>query len=494
VNDVLWFIAVPSAVIWLSVLAIRPRWLASLSIVLVIVQFNWFNRYYDVPPYFNRLSLVLIGLLGAVLLVHHLAGDSVRLAAPMLRPVMYLGFFFICLTLVSNFYNGEDLILGFFELRYYFAGFVLTYALYTYFGPALDIKLFKKAIVYIALVQLPFTALQFMSAEGGASRTLDSVTGTFSVYTELVACQILAIGLLLTDKLIRNENTIRFNSYLVVFVLLVPLLLSKSKMATAFVVMIIVFCWIYSGISRKNAGVVIQHFYTMGMLVTVAGVLFHSFFWERLNFHKYLEPQAVYEYFTVQPTIDYGEVEWIKARRLGRLSAITESVTHVSKDPVTAVIGYGSGAVSVSAALDREGRLYQEPGFGPLAGINRNQYSKTIMEFGLAGILGFVLFFVALYRKTERMPLRREIRAVLSTIVVCLIPMSFYGLTLGTFYMSFVVAFFVATVQCEADRKWFVARGSRWHAGRRWSKARRATRVRLEPRLASPQTRPPVTS
>lgn len=439
--------------VWLVVIVLRSKWLVVVTASLMIIQFNWFNRYYELPPYFNRITLGLVGVLGLFLLGRHLGGRKVRLTATMLQPVMYIGIFFVCLTLITNTYNQEDIVLGLFELRYYFAGFVLTYALYTYFGAVLSVRVFKKAIVYIALAQVPVAVLQYISAEGGATRTLDSVTGTFSTYIELVASQILALGLVLTDKFIEKTDTVRLNGYIVVLVLLVPLLLSKSKMATGFVIMIIAFSWLYSGVRQRNLGVMIRHFYTSGTLLVVVSVLFYSFFWQRFDYEKYLEPEFVYDYFTTEPVVDYGEIEWMKARNLGRLSAITESMSQTFSHPMTAMIGHGAGSVSVSMALGRAGRFYQAPGFGPLAGIDRNQYSKTIMEFGLAGLAGFVWFFVMLHRRIKVMRLNTEAGTSLTMIIVCLLPLSFYGLSLGGFYMSLTLGLFVASLQSEVDRR-----------------------------------------
>lgn len=441
------------AVVWLVVLVLRPKWLVVTSIGLCIVQFNWFARYADLPPYFSRVSLGLVGLLGVVLLGRHLAGKRIPIKAAMLRPFLYLGGFLVCLTLVSNLYNLEDLVLGLFELRYYFASLVFAFALYSYFGAALDARTFRKIIVYVALAQAPVAVLQYVAADGGSARTLDSVTGTFSAYGELVACQILALGLVMTDKLIGRVNTIRLNSYLVSLILILPLLLSKSRMATAFVVLIIGFSWIYAGFKKRNAGILIQHFYTIGVLAAVVGALFYTTFWQKYDIAEQFNPDYVYDYFMADAVIDYGEVEWIKVRELGRLSAITEGMNEILKDPVTTVIGYGSGAVSESGALGRSGRLYQEPGYGPLAGIDRNQYSKTIMEFGLLGIAGFVWFFAALSRKVKRMRLPPEVSVGLTVIIVCLIPMSFYALTLHAFFMSVVLALFLASAQTEVDRR-----------------------------------------
>lgn len=448
--------------IWLLVIMLRSKWLVAVTASLMIIQLNWFSRYYELPPYFNRITLGLIGVLGLFLFARHLGGKKVRLTATMLQPVMYLGIFFVCLTLVTNTYNQEDIVLGIFELRYYFAGFVLTYALYTYFGDVLSIRAFKKAIVYIALAQVPVAVLQYIAADGGATRTLDSVTGTFSTYVELVTSQMLALGLVLTDKLIQKTNTVRLNGYVVVLALVVPLLLSKSKMATGFVVMIIVFSWLYAGLKHRNLGAMIPQFYTIGTLLVVVGVLFYSFFWQRFDYGKYLEPEFVYDYFMTEPAVDYEEIEWIKVRRLGRLSAITESVSQTLSDPMTTIMGHGSGSASVSAALGRAGRFYQAPGFGPLAGIDRNQYSKTIMEFGLAGLLGFVWFFVMLHRRIKEMKLNVEVGTSLTTIIVCLLPLSFYGLSLGGFYMSLVLGLFVASLQSEVDRRRRHVRLTQW--------------------------------
>lgn len=452
-GPILYLIVALSGSVWLIVFLVRPKWLVIITVAIVIVQFRWFTRYFGWPDYFNALSLMVVALLGCTLFLRHLAGQKLRTRGAIMKPMMHFPIFLICLTLVSNAYNHEDLVLGIFELRYYFTMVVLTLGIYTFFNSELTLRRLHNIIILIGIAQIPLAALQYISAGGGEVRTLDSVTGTFSTYTELVTSQILAVGLVLLDKQVKKRNFFGINGYVVAFALIIPLLLSKSRTATGFVILMILFVWLYGGVARRSIGFLMTHAYTTVALVVVSGVLFYNFFWQSYDLEKYVETDFVYEYVNRKPIVDYGQKEWVKSRTLGRWSAITEACKYTFADPLHALIGYGSGSASLSEALSRSGRLYQRPGYGTIAGINRSQYSKVLIELGVIGVGGFVFLFVRLYGAIRRTRLGKEFSTVLSTIVWCLVLLSYYGYTLHGFFMGCLLAAFVATAQAEVDRR-----------------------------------------
>ncbi|HDZ61908.1 MAG TPA: hypothetical protein ENH40_02030, partial [Nitrospirae bacterium] len=184
--------AVAAAVPWLACVMVYPRVLSILVVLFALVQLNWFARYFGAPAMFSRISLVVAGLLGIRLIIDfsfkkkYFAKEWLFLA-----PVLWLAYFFLVLTVCSNLFNGESLLLGVYELRYYFFGLVICFALYFYFEDILTISFFKQTMLWIGLLQVPFAIIEWIAAVGGRARTLDSVTGTFSGYGELVACQLL---------------------------------------------------------------------------------------------------------------------------------------------------------------------------------------------------------------------------------------------------------------------------------------------------------------
>ena len=207
---------------------LMPRLFTMFSIFLTLFQFNWFVRYYNAPQILNRATLVMVGLLGLRVIVHFLLKKpSVRCENGQLMPLFSLACYFVMLTLISNLYNEENLLLGFYSLRYYFVGLTLTFALYLYCDDLLSFESFKKNIIWLSLIQLPVSIAKYIAAGGGTLNTLDTVGGTFSGYGELVVCQVIALGIVLTDKFIQRTNTLpRLNSYV--------LLLFYNRPSTAF--------------------------------------------------------------------------------------------------------------------------------------------------------------------------------------------------------------------------------------------------------------------
>ena len=447
------FMAAIVGLIWLVLLMQHPRLLTGLTIFLTIVQLNWFTRYFGAPAVFNRATLVIIGFLGLRLALDFFTIKHRNLGnKKILNLVLLLAAFFLVLTLFSNTYNQESLLLGVYELRYFFAGFVLCFSLYFYFHEVLNIILFKEALIWLALGQLPFAIIQYLAAGGGDARTLDSVAGSFSGYGELVSCQVLAIGIVLHDKLIYKKNGLSINGYFLVVLLIMPLLLSKSRTATAFVIMVVAFTWLVSVVRRKNFVVTIRLFGAVSIIGALFLALFYYFFWlPNYDLKQQINIDYAYNYYMRTPEVDRHRLRPGEYLSVGRFRAVVEAVRLIWKHPINIVVGYGSGASSEASFIKKTGKYFQW--YGPLAGLGGNHYSKTIAEYGMAGLGGFVLFFLTVYRRLKDVPQTNpDIRSIFGVILFCLAIISVYTTTLGAFFFSFVVAFYLAVAQAELDQ------------------------------------------
>ncbi|MCH9698057.1 MAG: hypothetical protein K0U68_08145 [Gammaproteobacteria bacterium] len=433
-------------------LLIKPRIFTALSIFLTLLQFDWFVRYYSAPAIIKRATLVLVGLLGIRICLHFLVKNpTIRRQYGTLVPVFLLALFFCFLTLISNLYNEESLLIGFYSLRYYFVGFVLTLALYLYYSEDLTIDRFNRHIVILALIQLPVCVLKYFAAGGGSKYTLDSVSGTFAGYGELVVCQVIAIGIVMTDRFVYKKNTLpKFNTFLTCIVLIAPLLLSKSRSASVFVAIIVLFVLFYSLFKRRSFISAIKQISASGFIGIVFISLFYIFFWQagEYDIEKQFNPDFAYEYYMHYPILDSVQLKAGADPRMGRFRAITTAWEFLNEDTIHRIVGYGAGSVSEASFIGQNGRYFQK--IGPLAGLDRNQFSKTLFEFGYSGLLAFFIFFFTLGRRLDYIPnVAGSIKRTYTILVFTLVILSSYSITLESYFFSFIIAYFIATAHAE---------------------------------------------
>jgi hypothetical protein len=451
--DALKVITVISAAPWSALLMVRPRILTTMVIFLSLFQLSWFTRYSGAPAVLNRASLALAGLLGIRLALDFALKRNTRIPKlTILNPVLLLTCFFIALTISSNLYNGESMVLGIYELRYYFYGFVTCFGLYFYFFDTLTLTFFKKAMIWFGLIQIPFSIIKWLAlGSSGRQLSLDSVTGTFGGYGELTACQIFTISIVLFEELSSQKKIIRLNNYPLCFLLLVPLLLSSAATATVFLALSVGFVWYLSALYQKNAAIIVKQAIMAFFTGIVCLTLLYVFFWQsNYDLNKMFNPTYVVNYFMADPVTDYRLYLQGADPRMGRARAIVEAVKLIFDNPINAIFGYGSGSTAEASSFNTSGQLFQK--VGPLAGLGRNHYSKTIAELGLLGLGGFIVFFVTLYIRIKHFSAASDIKNSLSLLLFTLFLLSTYALTLTSFFFSFTLAFFLATAQAELDR------------------------------------------
>jgi hypothetical protein len=429
-------------------LFLNPRVLLSVTTILLVVQLNWFVRFTSAPNIVGQIGLLLGCLLGGRVLIYLMFTKKLR-KGPLANFVLLI-ILLIILTVFSALVNEENIILGLFELRFYYLSIFLAFGIYIYGGEKVSIDFFKKFIVVIAVVQIPITLIQYLLAGGGEYKTLDIVTGTFAVYPELISCQLLAIGLLLLNKIRYRKNILAYNSYFLMFILLLPILLSNSRSASGFLLIVLIITW---GIAVRGQSINlrVKSLLVVATISLISVFIMYYLFWNNRGFNYQLNLTFVFDYYMRPSLDDYDRYLRGSDPVMGRARAIVESIKLIKESTSNMLLGYGSGAVSDSAFLAMEGEKFQE--FGPLAGLGRNQYSKIIVENGLIGLLLFLGFFMSINKSIRKLGARGiEILDVYYVLVTMILIMSFYGMTIGTYIYVVAISMLLPIIQTEKDK------------------------------------------
>jgi hypothetical protein len=426
----------------------RPRATTAILVVLCIVHFNWFARYMGGGAYLSRLPYFFAMLL-AINLCVDLFTNRLRLSSR--HDIIFLIIKFIlllvALAIISDAYNGESFILGIYELRYFFITGVLALALFYYKLLPLDITSFTRSIIFIGFLQIPFALAQYFLAGGGAERTLDSVSGTFGGYGTLVVSQVFAIGLALMYKINTGKDIIRINTYILCFLLCLPILFSNSRTAPGFILIMIVYVYLSTTANRKNLVHILKNSIVLILLVSVSAGLFYEFFWKSRNLTDQLSTSYVINYYFRDPVTSQQIYKRGATSNMGRGRSVIEAGKLISDSLPTILLGRGSGSTSHAAFLRAKGQFYQE--YGPLAGISRTQYSKIIAELGIAGGFLFLFFFARIKQHINRIAHRDAdlIGHTYNVFLVCIILLSIYHETFQSNFVSLLMAYLFASFQ-----------------------------------------------
>ncbi|PIE74478.1 MAG: hypothetical protein CSA18_04875, partial [Deltaproteobacteria bacterium] len=363
--DVLQLSVALSITPWLGLLSMRPRLLTICVLLFSFVQLGWFSRYFGASAVLNRISFIF----GMLLFIRLVVDVSLKRQQQLhncqiLTPVIQLAVYLFVLTIISNLYNGESFILGIYELRYYFLGVAGCFGIYFYLKDFLDVNAYKKFLILLALLQIFFAVVQWISARGGSLRTLDSVTGSFSVYGELVACQTLTLCVVLFEQLTTGKRMLKVHNYFLCVIILIPILLSKSRTATIFVALSIGFSWLLSSMKKKNFVVTIKQAVSVLFLGFVALGLLYEFFWKaNYDIRQQFSIDNVIDYYMRDPVLERERFRQGADTSMGRARAITEAVKLICNHPINFLIGYGSGSTANASFLKKHGKYYQE--YGP---------------------------------------------------------------------------------------------------------------------------------
>ena len=441
-------------------LFLNPKTATYVLIFLCIFDLGFFSRWFEVTRYFARLPFLLAILLSLNLGIDCLVGRFVLAENERtIRIILKFIGFLLLTAVISITYNHESIILGLYDLRYYFLLFALCLTIYHYKPLSFTQEGFIKFLIAIGLIQIPFTIIQYFFITFGDVPldfySLDMSSGTFSSYPPLVFFQLVAIGFVLTYQLKKKTPILKINNYILIFLLLIPLLLSYSRSAMGFVIilcLIIIFRQLFYVKSFS------LFFRTVTSLVFIPVILFFSFyqfFWKQhFDIQKQLNPTYLKEYF-----FRYSERS-IEARIqksdpvMGRFRAVLESINQISTSPMKFLFGLGSGSTSEASLLGAKGRYYQR--YGPLSGLGRTQISKTIAELGLVGLTVLLTFFMALLREVRELKRFDEGQLAIDLYIVILLSivmLAFYSTIFESYIIIFVLAYFIAFIQAHLNRK-----------------------------------------
>jgi hypothetical protein len=434
-----------TALLALAAFLSPARVLTGITVLLSVVQLGWLTRYAGSAPMYNRIGLVAMVLLATRLFIDILRGHIIILKADnILKYSLLLAMYVLFHTFLSNVYSGESIVLGLYNLRYYAHGLVICFALYGYYD--LKVYSFVKFCVLLGIIQIPASIIKYIFAGSGFRITLDSVTGTFSSYGELVACQMFAIILVLFFKVTENRNIFRLNGYLLPIALIVPLLLSKSRAATGFILLSVLYILL---VSWRKMGFRVLLRGSIPMLLILASIvmLFYYYFWlPSYDIEEQLSTGYLSRYFSRGPRIVVTS-EGRMHLGMGRISQITTAISLVSKSPMTAAFGLGSGATSESIALGIQGQHYGE--WGIYTGLGSTELSKIISEFGFLGAIAVLTFFFGVYR-TMRLNLHHDkgiLIPIFAGLCFVILALSWYTFTLSSYFMPVLFGYFLALVQ-----------------------------------------------
>jgi hypothetical protein len=362
-------------------------------------------------------------------------------------------FIIAILAMIIN--SNFKILLGIYELRYYFIMLFLCFSLYIYKPLPLTPVAFDKTIVLIALAQIPVTILQHYLVISGrvhlTNTPLDMASGTFTSYPALVYIQLLAVGLLLDKQLRTRIPLMRINNYLLIIFLQIPLLISYSRAAMAFMILMCIFVYFCYYISHLSFVEITRNITLMTCLSVVLVFMFYKFFWEYHGLESQLEPRFLIEY-VFRPPKSYEEYIMGYHAVMGRGRAVTESVRLISGSVGTFLVGLGSGSVSEASFLGLEGSYFAA--FGSLAGLGRTQVSKVLAEGGILGMLVVVWFFLEFFRHGRRAgetePKDERGNGYL-VIIIGTLMLFWYSPILMSYIAVFVLAYFAACLQAAYD-------------------------------------------
>lgn len=428
-----------------------PRMAIYLLIFFSIFDLGFFSRWIHVSKYFARIPFLIAGLLVLIFMLSFFS-EKLKIRRTDKEVILSLKFilFLSFIAVLSCLYNRESLVLGLFELRYFYMFAIFLISFKYYLSRFTTIKNFILFFVIIGLLQIPFTAIQYTIVQIIGIRlsqsALDISSGTFSAYPSLVFVQCVAIACILEYQLNFNKPLLKINNYSVMVLLIVPFLLSYSRISMGYAVLSVTFVFSTDMFRNKNPGKVVKRLIGLVAICSVFLFLFLHFFYNPHNFTRQLEKGYVVDYFMAEPR-SYEQYRAVghMAGEMGRGRAIVEAINLVSANFITFFIGMGSGSSSEASFIGKSGKYFYK--YGPMAGIGRVQFSKTLVELGFAGVFIVVFFLVKVFIIAKR---HREKKNVINRIFIDLMFIVFlsslYERILMTEIGMLTIAFIVAII------------------------------------------------
>lgn len=426
---------------------LKPIWIFTTSIVFSIVQLGWISHYESGNTYLTSVPLLISFIALLIQFLHFLTG-RIRLYKTHVVTQTLLGISVLIIVhaVVSSIYNEENLLLSLSSYRYALVTLV-AYNMALYYHTNYIYRDIVKLIIGIAYLQIPFSIAKYMLAGGGLTNTLDSVTGTLGGYGSLVACQVTAIALTIYDLALGKRNIFKLNYLLAILLLVIPLILSKSRLASLYIFIGMLIGLIIAYINTNSVFLVIRKtFSVIALLVIISGIMYR-YFWVQQGYDlgRHSDSEFVWNYFTREGS-DYGTNSEV---RMGRLRSIMTSTSLISRSPTTFLLGYSPGSMVNADFLGVHGKYYYTS--GKFYGLGRTQFAKTLMGMGILGLLMYLLFLkriMSISLKSSRL-LNIETANYASIIFVVLLFMSVYTVTISASYYSVILGLLLARIQID---------------------------------------------
>ena len=365
------------AIIWL-----RPSWGFYLYLILLF-SLHWFTDSLQVlPKPFNFIPDVLVLML-------FLRGCYNRLHQGRALPRTPIDFFvilFICVAVLSSLINQRDSVLVFFNglFRQNLKFILLSYAL-IYLAPTE--RVLRRLIllfVTLELIQVPITVIQFL-----VYRNWDLAGGTLGFATTGVLALSALMLMALLFGLARVTHKMQY-SYLGLL-LFIPLVVGEGKIGFVLAPLLILFLLIYRwGLFRARTTLILVLFglsYVLSILAL-----------------SVLLPQA--RSLNVLSSLSYTLDNYERSLSAtggfprSRLGDIEFTVGLLSVDTTKTLFGYGPGSSSRAFTEVADGSLYSQfkEFEGPYFYFSFVQLSTTLLEYGLAGLLVYLMTLWRVYR------------------------------------------------------------------------------------------------
>lgn len=412
----------------------KPKFLTYLVILTCMVQTDWFVRYMSMPEFVRRIPIAF-----SMVLISRLILEALNREKETSKTNKYIISMLVLLSihlLMSVVLNNSNPVLAFYSNRYIITGYTIyiAYKSYIYDDRAIDNTL--KMIVIFAMLQIPVSLLQYFLAAGGQSNTLDTVTGTFTSYSDLVGFQTIAIGVLIVERQ-SGRAILQANSYFLATLCLIPMLISNSKTAVLFPMFMIGYLILKPARNRRLLSTIGQKL-LMAVMMIITVMLFYKYFWiNRYDIDRYSDREYITNYYTREA----GET----TERMGRLRSIIVAKELITEDTGSLLVGKSPGATQIATLLKMSGQYYEE--VGRLAGLGRTQISVIITEYGITGIVLLVYMMYKFKRMAEvhqETILGDKMKNIYGTIIFVATIMSWYALTLSTYTYSALIGVAVA--------------------------------------------------
>ncbi|MHA1343129.1 MAG: O-antigen ligase family protein, partial [Promethearchaeota archaeon] len=362
-----------------------------------------------------------------------------------------IGIFFI--SVFSCLFNHVHLFIGIFGLRYILLLAFVPIVLYSFRALKLNTRSFMRFVVYIGIIQLPFSILQriFITKE---TASFDLITGTFTYYFSLVFIQLLSIGIVIIYWLLTGRAIIGKSAFLIIIILFVPLVMSNARAAFLFLAMLL--CIIFIEYRKKILPRFYHYFISFIILIIIMyfGSIYVFWGFQKQDYGRNFKRQYSIKYileYTFRPPLSHYQYLRLKDDpRMGRFASIKKSFDLTSHNSLTLLFGLGSGNTQESQVFNKDGKYYQR--YGSLSGLNRTQLSMIISEFGILGIFLYILFFWRLWKNVKgsiKLELL-EYKLISGTYIFFLVLIFIffvYSQVLNDYLVILILSYFIAVLQ-----------------------------------------------